>query len=141
MLQFVGDRLTKIDAERSETTERPLAIKTNIEIANIQRKELFPAGEKKQGLVFDYAFKAMYGEKTGKVGISGQIFTIGPEVDLKNIEKEWKKKKKIESDLVVPVLNKALELSYLQVLPLARELKLPVPFRLPRFERKPEEKK
>lgn len=143
MLQFVGDRLTKIEAERNEVLERPLAIKTQVNTTGVESKDLFVAGDKKPGLTFDYTFEAQYGEKTGKIAISGQILAVGTDEELKKIEKEWKKKKKLESDLVIPVLNRALELSYLQTLPLAKELRLPIPFKLPRFEKEhiEEEKK
>lgn len=140
-MQFVGDSIVKIEATRGEKIERPLSIKANVKITDVQKKELFAADEKKEGAVISYSFEIAYGEKTGKIIIDGQIFVVGDKKDLKKLEDEWVEKGKVEDELVIPALNRAMELGYLAAIPLAKELKLPTPIKMPRFAKENKVKK
>lgn len=140
VLQFVGDKIAKIEAERGEVMERPLQIKTDMNITSVIKKELFAAGEPKPGILFGYNYGVTYGEKTGKISVHGFIMAIDNEKELSKIEKEWKDKKSINEELVLPVLNRAMELGCLTAIPVSKELDLPAPIRLPRFK-KPEDSK
>lgn len=132
-MQVIGDRLRKIEASRSEKLEQPLQIKTNINLEAVEKKELFAAGEKKDGLIFDYLFNVTFGKTSGYIKVKGSIFAIGDKKATDDVEKEWTKKKKLKKEIMVPVLNKALELALLTAVPVSKELGLPIPIQLPRF--------
>lgn len=132
-MQFVGDAISKIEATRADKQERPMQIKANVKIIDVQKKELFAANEKKDGIAISYNFGIEYGEKSGKIVVEGMIFVLGEKKEMKKLEDEWIEKNKVEGELIVPVLNRAMELGYLVAIPVAKELKLNVPLRMPRF--------
>jgi len=53
----------------------------------------------------------------------------------------WKKDKKLEPDMVIGVLNRAMELGYIESIPLSERLRLPPPMRLPHFVKEENQKK
>jgi len=138
-MQFIGDRKSKIEAKRSEKLERPMRVKPNITLEDVKKEEFFAAGDKKDGLVFDYKFDVQYGETSGNINVEGSIFAVGDKKELTSTIKDWKKNKSIKPEITVAVLNKAMEIALLTAIPVSKELGLPVPLQLPRF--KQEEKK
>jgi len=139
-MQLVGDTIRKIEATRGEKLTRPLQIKTDIQLIDVEQKELFAAGEKKDGAVVSYRFEVEYGSDSGKIMVEGSIFAVGEKKELAKLAKAWNKKtKKLDDDMAIPIINRAMELSYLTVIPVAKELKLPTPIQLPRFMKKKED--
>jgi len=142
-MQFVGDSVNKIEATRSEKLERPLKIEANVQLTDVKKRDIFAAGDKKDSVAVDYKFEVIYGEGSGKLLVEGAVFVVGDKKELDKILKAWKKKEgKLEGDLAIPFMNRAMELAYLAVIPVAKELKLPTPLRMPRFiKEKPKETK
>ena len=133
-MQFVGNTVTKIEATRSEKLGRPLKIEANVLLTEVKKKELFAAGETKEGAIVNYTFEVAYGEKSGKLIVEGSIFVLGDKKELELLTKSWKKKdNRIEGELAIPLMNRAMELAYLTAIPVAKELKLPTPLRMPKF--------
>lgn len=141
-MQFVGDTITKIEATRSEKLERPLKIEANVLLTNVEKKELFTAGDTKEGVIVSYKFDVAYGSESGKLSVEGSIFVFGDKKELDLLTKSWKKKdSKLEGGLAIPLMNRAMELAYLTAIPVAKELKLPTPLRMPKFVKgEPEDK-
>tara|TARA_Y100000310_G_C20446750_1_gene698782 strand:+ start:130 stop:588 length:459 start_codon:yes stop_codon:yes gene_type:complete len=136
-MQLVGDTIRKIEATRGEKLTRPMQIKTDIQLTNVELKELFAAGDKRDGAVVSYRFDVEYGSDSGKIKVEGSVFAVGEKKELTRLTKAWNKKmKKLDDDMAIPIINRAMELSYLTVIPLAKELKLPTPIQLPRFMKK-----
>ena len=129
----IGEQLNKITAER-KALARQMTIANNVEITNVTSKEFVVGGDKKPGLSFDFQFITKYGETGSKIEVEGSIFYTDDKKNLEKIEQDWKKIKKIEDEkTVLPVLNRALELGYLQAIALADQLRLPAPIQMPRF--------
>jgi len=138
-MPIIGHQITKIIAKRGEPT-RDLKITSNVELKDVRNKEVFVAGDKKQALDFEFEFTVQYGEKAGGINITGILFYTGEKAELDKLEKAWKKDKKLEADLIIGILNRAMELGYIEAIPLSERLRLPPPMRLPRFV-KDEQKK
>lgn len=136
MMQVVGNTVNKIEATRSDEYEQGMKIQTHINITDVKKKEFSGAGENKEGAVVTYTFDSQYGEKFGKISIEGAMFLFGTEEELKKLIADWEKNKKLDEEANLPLINKATELAYLVAIPVAKELKLPTPLRLPRFVKK-----
>ncbi len=130
-MPVIGDAVTKISAFRGEP-KAIVGIKNNIEVTDVYKKDIFVGTDKKDGLVFEFLFTTTY-EDAGKIDVSGRIFYIDEVKNMDKIEKEWKKNKKLKPDMVLPVLNRALELGYIQAMSIASNLRLPSPLRMPKF--------
>ena len=128
-MQIVGHRLTKIVAER-EQLKGNLTISLKPDLKKVEVRDIFPGGEKKKGLAFDFSFSAQYGNNSGSIMVEGTIFGAGEEKDLKKIEKDWKADK-IEPAVDALVKNRAMVIFLGKAVPLADSLNLPLPMNMP----------
>ena len=129
-MQIVGHKLNKIEGAAEELS-KGFTISINVDLSTVEIREIFPGGEKKSGIAFDFAFAAEYG-KDAKLGVEGTIFGAGEDKDLKKIVKDWKAKK-LDPEIDALIKNRALGIGYAQTIPMAEKLNLPLPFRTPRF--------
>jgi len=134
MLRIVGDRVSKIEATRDELLERPLKIGTKVNIVDVEKKQLFGAEGSKEGVSFKYVFEVEYGSKPcARILVEGAVFAIGTKKEREEIIDLWRTDKPKAMELSLPFLNRAMELGYLSAIPVAKELRLPTPLKLPRF--------
>jgi len=135
MGMIIGDQLTKISLERGKLTNK-MTISSNVGLVGVEKQDFNLGGEKKKGLSFDYKFEVKYGESSGNISINGSIFYTDKEAELDKIASQWTKDKKVDTKLILPILNKALEIGNLQALFLAKQASLPLPMRMPKFTEK-----
>ena len=130
---IIGEQVLRIEAGNKGIT-RQMTISNNVQIKDVVKNEFNVGGDKKPGLSFDFAFSAAYAETGSKIDVEGSIFFVDEKKKLDEIEKEWQEKKKIEDErLILPVLNRALEIGYVHAISLADKLRLPPPVQMPRF--------
>ena len=139
MMPIVGHQIIKVIGKRGEP-ERNLKISSNVELKDVRKKELSIAGDKKPALDFEFEFTIQYGEKAGGINITGILFYTAEKAELDKLESAWKKDKKLEADMIIGILNRAMELGYIEAIALAERLRLPPPIRLPRFVKNKEQK-
>jgi hypothetical protein len=131
-MPIIGHQITKIVGKRG-VPERNLTVNTNVELTDVAKKDVLIAAEKKEGIDFEFEFTIQYGEKAGGINILGTLFYTADEQVLEKIVKQWKKDKKIDPAMMIMVLNKAMELGYLESIPLSERLRLPIPLKIPKF--------
>jgi hypothetical protein len=130
-MPIIGHQITKILGKRGDP-EASLDIRANVEITDVRKKDVVIAGDKKPVLDFEFEFTVQYGKKAGGININGILVHSDKEKELDSLAKEWKKNKKLEADVVVDILNRAMELGFIEAIPLSERLRLPPPLRLPR---------
>jgi hypothetical protein len=133
---IIGENVRKISAERKPDTALPqrLEVKVNPEITNIVLRDTSIGGDKVKGLAIDFKFDVDYGSDFGKIIIDGIVFFTDTAENMKKIEADWKKDKKINDDGVrLGIMNRILEVGYMQAIPMASQVKLPAPLQMPRF--------
>ena len=136
---IIGENIKKVSAERKPDTAYPvrLEVKVNPTITNIVLKDTSIGGEKKKGLSIDFEFDVEYSDEFGKILIEGVVFFIDTAENMKKIEADWKKDKKISDDGIrIGIMNRILEVGYMQAIPMASQVKLPAPLQMPRFTAK-----
>lgn len=126
---IVGHKINKINVEVGEPKGR-VEIKSGVNLKDVYQKDFFAAGEKKSGLNFDFTFTADY-SGAGKIEVDGAVFFVEDKKVLDKLEKQWKKDKKIEDEAIVPILNRAMSIGYIEAIILADRVKLPSPLRMP----------
>jgi hypothetical protein len=132
IMPVVGHQITKIVGKRGEP-EKNLKVGSNVELKDVRKRDIFVAGDKKSALDFEFQFTIKYGEKAGGIDITGILFYTGDKAELDKLDKEWAKNKKLDTTMVLNILNRGMEIGYLEAIPLAERLKLPPPIKLPRF--------
>jgi len=133
-MMIVGDKITKVDAQRGKL-ESGIKIETKPEIIKVATEELFAAGEKRAGALVDFEVNTSYG-KSGHINLEGSLFLTGEEKELKDLQKGWKKNKKVDERIASVLLTKILEIGLITAIPLSKTLGLPAPLQLPRVQPK-----
>ncbi len=131
-MPMVGFVIEKINAEKTaKKIKGNINVKTNIKIKNIEKQEI-QVGEKKETILdFCFDFKVDYQPNIGKIEIVSHIlYTDKPKV-LEATLKEWKKKKKIDQQLMTRLYNIILYRCSIKALALSQEVNLPPSLRLP----------
>ncbi len=137
---IIGEQILRIEAT-NKGIARQMTIANNVQVKNVVKKEFSVGGDKKPGLGFEFIFSATYGETGSKIEVEGSIYYVDDKKKIDEIEKEWQDKKKIEDEkLILPVLNRALEMGYVHAISLADKLRLPPPIQMPKFISKKTEK-
>ncbi len=138
-MPIVGSQINKVTAERKEL-KAGMRVSTNVDILDIDKTDVFIAGEKKNVLRVTFRFIVNYGEDGSKINLEGSLMYSGESKELEEIIKKWKKDKKIDTEFSIPVLNKAMEVSLIHAILLANNMNLPPPMSFPRVGRKEENK-
>ncbi len=128
-MQIVGHRLDRILGERKGDIDANLTINMDVRVENAEIRELFPGGEKKSGIAFDFIFKADYSGKSS-ISVEGAILAMGEEKELKKIIKDWKKKK-MDPEIDALIKNRILVVGLGKAVPISEGLNLPLPMRMP----------
>jgi len=139
-MPVVGFNFTKLSAERGRITRGKISINNNIGIIDV--KEATPlVGGKQKGVIFVISFETEYKPNIGKIGLEGEALFIGKAEKVDEIMNEWKKNKKIPSDIAKGVIAFSLNKCNVEALLLSKELGLPAPIPLPRIDVKEVKKK
>lgn len=137
---IIGEQLTRIESI-NKGVARQMTIANNVQIKDVVKREFIVGVDKKPGLSFNFMFSTKFGDTESRIEVEGSIFYVDDKKKLDEIEKEWQDKKKIEDEkLILPVLNRALEIGYIQAIAIADQLRLPPPIQMPRFVGKKSEK-
>lgn len=130
---IIGDQILRIEAV-NKGVARQMTIANNVHIKNVAKKDFTVGSDSKPGMSFDFVFSAAYDETGSRIEVEGSILYIDDKKKLDEIEKEWNAKKQIEDEkLILPVLNRALEIGYVHAVSLADKLRLPPPIQMPKF--------
>jgi hypothetical protein len=137
--RIVGSEIREMHVTKGEVLERPLSIKNDIKLVSIDKKKLTSGIKEDEGLFFKFDFSTKYGDKSGSIDIQGVVLYMDEKKELDKMVESWRKEKKLDDKIMVSVLNRALELSYMKALALAESCRLPMPMQMPRFAAKPVE--
>lgn len=130
-MPILGSQLSKIEAKKGDL-EREVRIKTNVEITDVRKKGVSIGNDVKTMLNFHFRFTANYNESTS-ILIEGVTYYADEEKKMDELLAKWKKDKKLDTETILPVLNQAMEIGYIQAIGIAEKLKLPSPMKMPKF--------
>lgn len=134
-MTIVGFNYTKIHVERKSSVKGKINIKNNVAIKKVEKSDLSLGGSgsaKQAGLKFMFEFTCIYDPKIGEISLAGEVFWLDKEENVKKILSGWKKNKKIQKEISVPILNTVLQKCNIQALMLSRDINLPPPIPLPK---------
>ena len=129
----VGFGFNNIEVKKDTSFKGKVDIKSKVDIADVQASDLFLGKNKQQGLKFMFNHSIMYEPKFGHIKLSGEVLYIEEEKKIKEILDKWKKEKKVSGDVMTMLLNNILTKCNIEALLLSREVGLPSPIPLPRF--------
>jgi hypothetical protein len=131
-MTIVGFGFTKISIERKGNVVGKVSINNNVSITKVSKTDLSFGKMKQDALKFEFEFSALYEPKMGSILISGELIWMDKKENVENMDKEWKKSKTVDKEVMTPVLNQVLNKCNIEALLLSRELNLPAPIPLPK---------
>lgn len=131
-MTIIGFELSKMLIERKNLMKGKINIANNVAIKDVGEVKI-SMGPSKTALKFTFQFTTKYQPDIGEIIIEGDIIYLTSEDEAKAIITQWKKEKKIQKDIMNPVLNNVLNKCNIQALLLSREMNLPAPIPLPRI--------
>lgn len=131
-MTIVGFNFNKIDVKKETATSGKISVSNNVSIKEIE-EATFPLGKEKQmALKFIFEFSSKYEPKIGNILLGGDLLFIEETDKVKKILEEWKRDKKISTDIMKGILNTILARSNILALILSQEVNLPPPIPLPK---------
>jgi hypothetical protein len=133
---IIGFKLKKVLVEKLKNTNEKLKItkvNTKTDITNIEEQKI--EIKDKDALVFEFSFEIQYEPDIAKILIDGQVIYLVENNRAAKILESWKKKE-IQKELRIEILNFVLNKCGIKALALEEDLNLPAHFPLPRFQLK-----
>lgn len=142
-MPIVGFNFSKILAEKKDQITQNTQIKINSKLGIINlKKEDLPTGKTKtEGLRLDFEFSLDYQPNIAKIEILGFIYYMEDLSRIKEILKEWEKKKDIPADLKQQTINTIILKSTIKALSLEQEINVPPHMPFPSVQARPKGKK
>lgn len=156
-MQVIGFNVQKILAERSPEFKKS-NINTNIEFTDIDKEKLDLLKDA-EALKFSFVFIITYDDaeksqeksqdkpqeekskdsssKQGEIRFEGNILLSATKDEAKDITKSWKKKQ-IEDNFRIPLINFILKKCSVKALSLEEDLNLPIHIPFPRIQKNPQ---
>jgi len=132
---IVGENIHRISAERNKKDRMPvrMEIKVSPTLKSVVKKDANIGGEVKPGVTFEFEFKVDY-EEFGEIIVEGGVFFTDTPDKLKKLEQGWIDESQIvDEDVRLGIMNRIMEIGYLEAIAIAKQVKLPAPLQLPRF--------
>lgn len=136
-MAIVGFEFNKINVVKSEKT-RPskLQIGNNVEIKKIERMDLNIGQNKQAGLRFNFIYTSMYAPDYATIELAGHVLFLGDEQKVTELLNKWNKEKKMEKEIMEPVMNTILQKSNIESIILCNSVNLPPPVPMPKVKAK-----
>ncbi len=131
-MTIIGFNFRKIVAERSINASGKINIANNVALKKVEEAAV-PMGSKKQkALRFTYEFVTKYEPNIGNITIEGDVLYVAEEDVVEKTLKTWKKDKRVDKEILNPLLNTILTRCSIKGLLMSQDLNLPSPMQLPR---------
>ncbi len=131
-MTIIGFSFRKILAEKNLSATGKINISNNVSVKKVE-EAFIPVGTGKQkALKFSYEYITKYEPEFGTINIEGDVLYLSSEDTVEKTLKEWKKNKKVDKEILTPVLNTILTRCSIKGLLMSQDLNLPSPLQLPR---------
>jgi hypothetical protein len=131
-MTIIGFNFRKITAERPDSVTGKINISNNVTLRKVEEANIPVGKDKQRALKFGYAFETKYEPKAGSILIEGEVIYLAPEDVVDKTLKGWKKDKKVDKEILQPILNSVLSKCSIKGLMLSQDLNMPSPLQLPR---------
>lgn len=130
-MTVVGLNFNKIIVEREGMPKGKISVTNNIQVKAVEKTDMAVGKVKQNALRFDFEFTAKYEPKIANILLTGTTTYFDAPEKIDELEKAWKKDKKLPKEVMTPVLNHILTKCNIEALLLSREVNLPPPMQLP----------
>src|SRR3989344_7978372 len=105
VISFVFDRIL---AERIGKIPNKVNVNHGFNIEDIEKIDLTSLGDKRPALKINFNFNVVYEPNIGQINMKGNVTYIEKEEEIKKLESQWKKEKKLPASVTQEVANAIL---------------------------------
>ena len=135
-MPIVGFNFNKVSVERTAPVRGKIKINNNIAIKNVEGADLNLGQTRHKIVKFKFEFSASYEPKIAEILLKGDVLYLDKPQVIADLEKGWKKDKKIPKETLSVILNHVLNKCNIEAVVLGRELNLPPPIPMPKVTQK-----
>ena len=128
---IVGLNFTKFLVQRQPNAQGKISVSNNVDISNVTEHDSSLTDDQQSTLSFQFLFTVDYTPKAGNIALQGELLYLTSKQEAKAILNTWKTKKKVPSNVSIPLLNALLNKCNIKALELSQELNLPPHIPLP----------
>src|SRR3989344_6240315 len=128
---IVSFAFDKISAEKTGKITNQVNINHNFNIRNVEKTDINIQG-KKSALKLSFDFTVNYEPNIGNIQMNGNLTYMDKPEELKKLEDQWKKEKKLPVGVTSLVANTILTKANIKALMLSQEVNLPPQIHLPK---------
>jgi hypothetical protein len=141
-MPIIGSNLKEMHFKRFEVKSKTVKlgrVKSDVKITNVSERDVNLPGVEK-AILFDFEFSVDYelekpsDKKFGEIKIAGELMFVDDAKKYKEILSNWKKGKKIDSELIRNLVSSAMDMAQIEAIYLARKVMLPPPIPLPKLK-------
>lgn len=131
-MPIISFNYDKISTERKlDKLPGKVDVSQNLNIKNIRFDELKFTDSSEKVLRFEFEFNVVYGPDVGATLLAGHLLYTNEKKKLDEIEKLWKKDKKLSNEIATQVFNNILVRCNLKALQFNQDVNLPPHINLP----------
>jgi len=135
-MPIVGFNFTKINVEREGVIKGGIKVNNNVLIKDVKDTKLKLGTDKQKTIEIDFSYVSKYEPKFGTIELEGNVVVLEDAKKAKNMQKEWKKSKKIPEEFIQPIMGTILNKCTIEAILLSKEVNLPTPVPLPKIQPK-----
>jgi len=135
-MAVLGLNITKMYIEKKGKIEKGAQVNTNINLLTVKESKIKSEPMDRIGAVMSFEAKVEYSPDIAEIVISGDlVFSDKDEKIVTDAISRWEKEKKLPTDISIEVYNAILRRVNIEALILADRMRLPPPFKMPRFKK------
>lgn len=135
-MAVLGLNITKMYIEKKGKIEKGAQVNTNINLLTVKESKIKSEPMDRIGAVVSFEAKVEYSPDIADIVISGDlVFSDKDEKVVTDAISRWEKEKKLPTDISIEVYNAILRRVNIEALILADRMRLPPPFKMPRFKK------
>ncbi|MGC9310651.1 MAG: hypothetical protein ACP5E4_02910 [Candidatus Aenigmatarchaeota archaeon] len=132
---IVNSRFTKMAADTGKPAKGDLQVSSTLPcVTEVKIVEIGSGKNKKETLVMAFDYETTYKPIDAFIKLSGELVYLDD--NAKKIAEKWKKDKKLDEGISIPVLNYLFRKCAIESVKIADDLQLPVPVQLPEIRAK-----
>lgn len=134
-MAIVGFEFTNISAKKNKKKKgSSVSINNNISIESVELSDATVGSKDQKLIVYGFTFKSTYEPDLGSIQVSGEVLSLENKKIAEDIEKSWKKDKKVPPEHMKNIISSALNKCNIQALIVSQTVNLPPPIPLPKVQ-------
>ncbi len=137
-MAIVGFGFTKMEAEKNKGATGKINISNNVSLKKVEKANM-KVDENKKSMKVSFKFTSTYKPDVGSIVLEGEVMILDQKKKVEDELEQWEENNQLSDEMMGEVLNSVMDKCHVQALMLSKEMHLPPPITLPKFNVKDKE--